>query len=138
MICIEVPKCLRIVGMVRDRFKMWRNLTLGEPPSHTCCRGNLRSRWPLCVCLQVCPVPALHPVPVSATPFYDRVVPEVSSLAPVDGLLPSALVSRGVETMVMMMVREEEDDRARCGKQCGPKKRMNLQKIIWGWRERKL
>lgn len=39
-------------------------------------------------------MPALHPVPVSATPFYDRGAPEVSSPAPVDGLLPSALVGR--------------------------------------------
>lgn len=51
-------------------------------------------------------MPALHPAPVFATPFYDRVVPEVPSPAPVDGLLPSALVGGGVE-MTVMMVQEE-------------------------------
>lgn len=61
-------------------------------PSHTCCRGTLQIRWPLGVCRQVRPGQVLHPVPVSATPFYDREVPAVPSPAPVDGLSPSALV----------------------------------------------
>lgn len=65
---------------------------LTKTPSHTCCRGTLQIRWPLGVCRQVCPGRVLHPVPVSATPFYDREVPAVPSPAPVDGLSPSALV----------------------------------------------
>lgn len=60
----------------------------------TCCRGNLQIRWLLCVCRQVSLGLALHPVPVSATPFYDREAPAVPSPAPVDGLSPSALVGR--------------------------------------------
>lgn len=61
-------------------------------PSHTCCRGTPQIRWPLCVCRQVRPGRALHPVPVSATPFYDREVLAVPCPAPVDGLSPLALV----------------------------------------------
>lgn len=63
----------------------------GQPSSHTCCRGNLQIRWLLCACRQVCPGPVLHPAPVSATPFCGREAPVAPSLAPVDGLLPSAL-----------------------------------------------
>lgn len=64
-------------------------------PSHTCFRGNLQIRWPLCVCRLECLGRALHPAPVSATPFYGREAPVVPSPAPVDGLLPSASVKGG-------------------------------------------
>lgn len=93
----------------------------GQPALHTCCCGNLQIRWPLCVCLQVCPGPALHPVPVSATPFYDREEPAVPSPAPVDGLSPSASAEEGddrqSEMTVMMVCDTREEGRSGvCGR----------------------
>lgn len=70
---------------------LFSNYELRQSPPPTCCYGNPQIRWPLCVCLQECPGPALHPVPASATPFYDREAPAVPSPVPVDGLLPSSL-----------------------------------------------
>lgn len=74
--------------------KTWRRRQNVVTPSHTCCRGTLLIRLPLCVCPQVCPGRVRHPAPVSATPFYDREVPAVSSPALVDGLWPSAMVCK--------------------------------------------
>lgn len=108
----------------------------GHPPSHTCCRGNLQTRWPLCVCLRVCLERALHPVPASATPFYDREAPAVPSPAPVDGLSLSALEGDGDEgrdgVMMMMAVWEEtvRGKRQTVG-------RIKWRMVVWGWRGEK-
>lgn len=80
-------------GLCSTHKTWWRRQNV-VTPSHTCCRGTLLIRLPLCVCPQVCPGRVRHPAPVSATPFYDREVPAVSSPAPVDGLWPSAMVCK--------------------------------------------